>query len=169
MQPSAASCRDTYQLVGVLDAARILGVSDSTVRRLVKAGKLEAERVERPQGHVWLVRVPAPATDPSGTRQRLAAAAGAEPSGAPALAAWMTSVLEPLVTELSLMRQANERQAGEVAGLREERGRLTAELDAARTAELDTRVSNRRLTLALAVLAFLLLAAGALAAAGWAR
>lgn len=36
------------------EAARILGVSESTVRRLVKAGKLEAERVLRPQGHVWI-------------------------------------------------------------------------------------------------------------------
>src|SRR5215211_2385217 len=45
------------------EAARILGVSESTVRRLVKAGKLEAERVLRPQGHVWMVMVPAPSSD----------------------------------------------------------------------------------------------------------
>ena len=37
------------------EAARILGVSESTVRRLVKAGELEAERVLRPQGHVWMI------------------------------------------------------------------------------------------------------------------
>ena len=122
MQPPSASYRDTYQLVTVVDAARILGVSDSTVRRLVKTGRLEAERAQRPQGHVWLVKVPAPVTEPSGTRHHLAAAAPAEPSTPPALAAWMTSVLEPLVTELAAGRERIE-------SLARENGRLAAELE----------------------------------------
>ena len=60
---------DSFQLVSIAEATCILGVSDSTVRRLLRDGRLEAERVERPQGHVRLVKVPAPVTDPPGSRQ----------------------------------------------------------------------------------------------------
>src|SRR3954471_5961978 len=62
------------------EAARILGVSESTVRRLVKAGKLEAERVLRPQGHVWMVRGPAPSTEPAADPPRWIPASGDAPS-----------------------------------------------------------------------------------------
>src|SRR3954471_13090716 len=91
------------------EAARILGVSESTVRRLVKAGKLEAERVLRPQGYVWMVKVPAPSTEPAADPPRWIPASGDAPSTEPApptaLATWMTSVLEPLVVELGTSRQ----------------------------------------------------------------
>ena len=65
------------------EAARILGVSESTVRRLVKAGKLEAERVLRPQGHVWMVMVPAPSTDPPEEPPRWIGASHANPPTEP--------------------------------------------------------------------------------------
>jgi excisionase family DNA binding protein len=71
MQQPSPSYRESYQAATVSDAARILGVSESTIRRLVRTGKLEAERVERPQGHAWLVKIPAPATDQSGTSHHL--------------------------------------------------------------------------------------------------
>jgi hypothetical protein len=125
--------RDSFQLVSIADAVRILNVSDSTVRRLMRAGRLEAQRVERPQGHVWLVKVPAPTTDQVDTSSsRLGAADGHPPEapGAPtpqppALAAWMSSVLEPLVTELHLSRETLTAQA-------ERLGYVTAERDTAR-------------------------------------
>jgi excisionase family DNA binding protein len=110
------------------EAARILGVSESTVRRLVKAGKLEAERVLRPQGHVWMVRVPAPSTDPPADPPRWIGASPANPPEQPAapsaLTAWMTSVLEPLVAELGTSRQRIE-------ALARENGRQAAELERA--------------------------------------
>jgi excisionase family DNA binding protein len=39
----------TYQQVTVSEAATILGVSVMTVRRMIKRGQLEGERVHRPQ------------------------------------------------------------------------------------------------------------------------
>ena len=71
MQQPSPSYRESYQAATVADAARILGVSESTVRRLVRTGKLEAERVERPQGHAWLVKVPVAVTDQPGTSHHL--------------------------------------------------------------------------------------------------
>src|SRR4051794_2332883 len=119
----------TYQPSTLPEAARILGVSESTVRRLVKAGKLEAERVLRPQGHVWMVRVPAPSTDPPADPPRWIGASPANPPEQPApLAAWVTSVLEPLVTELGPSRQRIE-------PLARENGRLAAENDALRASQ----------------------------------
>src|SRR3954453_2814782 len=111
------------------EAARILSVSESTVRQLVKAGKLEAERVLRPQGHVWMVMVPVPSTEAAEDPPRWIGASPANPPGEPAstaappaLAAWMTSVLEPLVTELGTSRQRIEHLA-------RENGRQAAELE----------------------------------------
>ena len=129
MQQPTPSYRDSSQPATVADAARILGVSESTVRRLVRTGKLEAVRVERPQGHAWLVNVPAPARHQPGTSHHLGAVAPPHQSPPDALAAWRASVLEPLVTELRLSRET-------LAGQAERLGYVTAERDAAR-AELD--------------------------------
>jgi excisionase family DNA binding protein len=48
----------TYPRASVLEAAAILGVSPTTVRRMVRAGTLQAERVLRPQGHMFVVLLP---------------------------------------------------------------------------------------------------------------
>ena len=125
MQQSSPSYRESYQAATVADAAHILGVSESTIRRLVRTGKLEAERVERPQGHAWLVKVPVAAMDPSGTSQHLGATTSANQPGAGGLTAWTASVLEPLVLELRLSRET-------IAGQAERLGYVTAERDAAR-------------------------------------
>ena len=117
----------TFQLVTLAEAARVLTVSESTVRRLVKAGRLEAQRVERPQGYTYLVKVPAPATDQADQPPNQIAVEGSTLSQPPALAAWMSSVLEPLVTELSVSRQQLVAQAEQI-------GTLRAERDAARQA-----------------------------------
>jgi excisionase family DNA binding protein len=133
---------DSFQLVSVAEAARILRVSDSTVRRLLKAGQLEARRVQRPQGHVWLVKVPAPATDPSEDPPRQIGAADADqppPSTSLPPAEAMVSliqttiatVLGPLVGQLDAQRQTIERQAGELREMERELGKFAAERAAA--------------------------------------
>jgi hypothetical protein len=118
-----------FQPATLPDAARILGVSKSTVRRLVKAGKLEAERILRPQGYVWMVMVPAPSMEiqdePPMWIPPLPANPPEAPTTPPALVTWMTSVLEPLVVELGTSRQRIEELAREI-------GRLMAERDLAR-------------------------------------
>ena len=50
--------------VSVSEASRELNKSPETVRRWIKSGRLQAERVIRPQGTVWLVTLPA--TSPRG-------------------------------------------------------------------------------------------------------
>src|SRR3954464_6889303 len=49
---------ETFQRVSIAEAARALGVSTSTVRRMVKAGRLVGESVLRPQGSAYVVRLP---------------------------------------------------------------------------------------------------------------
>lgn len=44
--------------VPIGEAAAILGISVQAVRRRIRAGTLSAERIARPQGHVYLVTVP---------------------------------------------------------------------------------------------------------------
>ena len=48
--------------VTVEQAAAVLGVSASTIRRRIRDGSLRAEEAHRPQGVVWLVHLPADAT-----------------------------------------------------------------------------------------------------------
>jgi len=116
----------SFQLVSIAEAARILNVSDSTVRRLVKSGRLESQQVQRPQGHVWLVKVPADSTDPMEQPSRQIGAAPADPPGPPALTAWMTSVLEPLMAELAASRDQLVAQAETIGELRAQNATLTA-------------------------------------------
>ena len=43
--------------VTIAEAAQILGVGEQTIRRRIKRGELVAERIARPQGHAWRVRL----------------------------------------------------------------------------------------------------------------
>jgi excisionase family DNA binding protein len=171
IDPPPASHREGFQPATLPEASRLLGVSESTVRRMVKAGRLEAERVLRPQGHVWMVMVPLPSTEPSAGSHQASAREGEQPSSGDALATWTRSVLEPLVAELSLMRQANERQAGQLISQAETLGRQGAELERARAerdaADVSRRRDTRRLSIALAVAGAL--AVVAMLAPGWVR
>jgi len=135
MQQPSPSYRESYQAATVADAARILGVSESTVRRLVRTGRLEAERVERPQGHAWLVKVPSPVTDQPSTDHHLGATTPTNQSGPGAMAAWVSSVLDPLVLELRMSRET-------IAGQAERLGYVTAERDAARAELAAVRASQ---------------------------
>ncbi len=178
IDPPSASHREGFQPATLPEASRLLGVSESTVRRMVKAGRLEAERVLRPQGHVWMVMVPLPSTEPSAGSHQASAREGEQPSSGDALATWTRSVLEPLVVELSLMRQANERQAGQLISQAETIGRTTAELERAASAvvalndqlaaaDRSRRREVRRLSVALTVLAALAVVTAAAPVWGW--
>ncbi len=56
----------TGQRLPIAEAAAVLGLSEKTIRRRIKAGTLQADRAVTPQGHVWLVHVNGVATPPSG-------------------------------------------------------------------------------------------------------
>ncbi len=159
----------------------MLGISVNTLRRRITEGQVRGERVRRPQGYVWRVYLddehPPEQEAPSRLQQPATPLAQAE-ALATLIQATLTPIIAPLVAEQAALRQTVERQAGEVADLREERGRLTAELEAERSArqqllterdaaERSRRREARRMALALAVVATLALAAAATPA--WVR
>ena len=57
----------------IVDAAVALGLSEKTIRRRIKAGTLQANRVVTPQGHVWLVNVNGVASPPPGQSVQVSA------------------------------------------------------------------------------------------------
>ena len=94
------------------------------------------------------------------------------------MAAWVASLLAPIATELGQARETIVGQAGEIAALREERGRHVAELDRAASAvvalndqlaaaDRSRQRDVRRLSIALAVAGALAVAAGL--APAWVR
>ncbi len=172
----------TYRRVSVLDAARIMGVSPTTVRRMIKAGSLQVERAIRPQGHTFLVLLP-PDIQPDATaRQQVSAEARTEvpPSDAMAalIQATLAPIVAPLVAEQAALRQTVERQAERLESQAETIGRQGAELEAERAArqqllterdavERSRQRDVRRLSIALAVAGALAVAAGT--APAWVR
>jgi excisionase family DNA binding protein len=160
----------TYRRASVLEAAALLGVSPTTVRRMVRAGTLQAERVLRPQGHTFVVLVPTSSQPAASSSQQVSAAARTEQPRADAMMSLIqttiAAVLGPLMVEQAALRQAGERQAGEIAGLREDRGRLLAENRAllARTGPRSAESATKTLAARLRPIAVWLLVALALAA-----
>jgi excisionase family DNA binding protein len=51
-------------MVTIPEAAKILGVTEDTVRRRLRRGELQGERVERPQGYTWIVHLDQDQVDP---------------------------------------------------------------------------------------------------------
>ena len=108
-------------------------------------GRLRSERVKRPQGEtirVYLdnvvrqvpVEVPPgqvsgdqPKDVPSGTNEQVLI----DEDRSQVLAVWAASLLAPIAAELGAARETIVGQAGEIAALREERGRQSAELERA--------------------------------------
>jgi len=142
----------THRFVPVSEAVRILGLSATTIRRKIDAGELEAERVVRPQGTAFLVKVPA--NEPPRTAEPLQTLQG-DPTtphhapltnhDAPPGAEYLAAVVVPLVAQIDALRQTVERQADTIADLREDRGRQAAELDAARAqvSTLEARTASQ--------------------------
>jgi hypothetical protein len=124
------------------DAAVLLGVSVNTLRQRIRAGQVQAERVQRPQGYVWQVYVEtlqppdSPGSDPPIQEAPSRLQQPQQLAQADALAtliqATLTPIIAPLVGELAASRQALERQAGELRELEREVGRVSALLDSAR-------------------------------------
>lgn len=115
---------DRYEPISVDEAASRLKISPSTVRRMIRDGKLKAERETRPQGEIVRVLWPtatdvsSPTIDPS------------EPSATAHvidLPAALSAATEPLTEALALERTERQKLAQENAQLREDRGRLRAE------------------------------------------
>jgi len=161
---------ETFQRVSIAEAARTLGVSPSTVRRMVKAGRLVGESVLRPQGSAYVVRLPLDVSTvtgaPPGTSQMPRGEERSRVSGqetdfseesvSPAermMTAWSTAVLTPIlapiVAELTatreqLVTQAETigRQSERVAGLELENTRLSVALRAEREARSSLTAST---------------------------
>jgi hypothetical protein len=138
--PSGAG---TFQGTSLPEAARMLGVSPSSIRRMIRDGRLEARRVLRPQGYAWEVSIPAGSGAPSAEPHHTPGPERFNPPGerpAPtkpeAAGAWLapvlTPILAPLVAELTASRLANEQKAETIGQLRERLDYVTAELDALR-------------------------------------
>jgi excisionase family DNA binding protein len=138
---TAATSAVTTTPVTIEQAAAILGVSASTIRRRIRAGALRVEETRRPQGVVWLVHLPAGTTvdAPTATVDTapVTTTATAQPAGdaiAAMIQATLTPIIAPLVAELAASRQANERQAEQLVSQAETIGRQAAELDTLRAA-----------------------------------
>jgi excisionase family DNA binding protein len=54
------------QQVSIDEAARLLGVSQDTIRRRIRNGELKAHQETRPQGYVWRVILPDEELEPEG-------------------------------------------------------------------------------------------------------
>ncbi len=164
--------------VSAAEAARMYGLSDKTVRRWIRSGRLRADKRDgaysvaladvsalaagmsaHPSAQVS-VHVSAPGRDTLDEDVRPPDEPGTDIMRAEAMAAYTRSLLEPLTAAL-------ERSQGRVAELERDTGRLAAELERATSAvvalgdelqasELSRRRDRRLLVLALAVLAALL-------------
>lgn len=127
-QDRAGTAQDRPDFITVGEAARRLGVSPTTVKRRIARGTLEAEQLQRPQGFEYRVRLTTAQPTPHGTVHAPSTAPSDSEEPAPPtvttqdVAAAITAATAPLLAVI-------ERQAGEIAELREDRGRLTAELD----------------------------------------
>lgn len=133
---------ERYEWVGTREAAARLGVSPSTVERLIRRGELVAERVERPGGSRLLVRFERPQEPPQAASDDAGAteseAASEPPQAAPeALTAALGSIgaLASRVAELG----------AENAALSERVGRAEVERDLLRAevARLRTQAERR--------------------------
>ncbi len=125
MQDRAAPSQDRSPAFTLREAAAVLGVSLNTLRRRIAAGQVRADRVQRPQGHVWQVYLDdaAPCRDRAdGTVQRDGAGTVQQPPAdlmrAEAMATYTRSLLEPLVARLAEQEQIIRSQAEEVGALR---------------------------------------------------
>ncbi|MEI8147809.1 MAG: helix-turn-helix domain-containing protein [Actinomycetes bacterium] len=84
------------------DAARRLGVSPSTVRRRIAAGRLRAERQDRPQGVRYLVLWDPPVASRDGELDSLYSDTDDEVLPEPERVAWFWWLLIPAVVALGM-------------------------------------------------------------------
>jgi hypothetical protein len=125
---------DTHRFVPVAEAVRILGMSATTIRRKIDVGELEAERVVRPQGTAFLVKVPADEPPRADDAPQTPQEAPETHQDAPIGAAALVAVVGPLVAQIDALRLTVERQADQLVSQAGTIGRLEAELAAAHAA-----------------------------------
>jgi excisionase family DNA binding protein len=126
---AASADLDDDGSVSLDEAAHLLGVSERSVRRRIKAGELAAYKLETPRGEVWRVQldraapsVRHPGTDP-GREAGNAATTAAETAGTAAVAGDRPEVLKALevIDELRLdnrkLADMNTQLAGQVGYL----------------------------------------------------
>ena len=156
--------QDRSDFVPVAEAARRLGVSPATVKRRIRDGSLEAEPLSRPQGIEYRVRLKRDVTVAlSSAQDRPTAISERSDSETPPLtttahgtsqdvSAAIMAAVAPLVERLNVAdRQIASQtetikvQADTIAELREDRGRLSAENDALKTAQAqqEARTASR--------------------------
>jgi excisionase family DNA binding protein len=128
--------------VSIHEAAVMLGVSPTTVRRWVASGKLRSERYDRPQGEVVRVFLgPEQATPATVEREQVSTVqvpTDAPPRAEeqvstevpPALTAWSSAILAPIMAELSVSRETIRQQAETIGELRAENRALVARTEA---------------------------------------
>ena len=124
--------------VSIHEAAVMLGVSPTTVRRWVASGRLRSERYDRPQGKVVRVFLgPEQATTEAVEREQVSTVqvpTDVPPRTAedmpPALTAWSSVVLAPIMAELSVSRETIRQQAETIGELRAENRALVARTEA---------------------------------------
>jgi excisionase family DNA binding protein len=136
----------TLQGVTVAEAASILGVSTATVRRMVKRGQLEGQRVIRPQGSAFLVMLPGDASgvteDAATTRHGAGVTPRDNASPGAQLAAWSETFMLPLVAALERSQATVREQAETIGTLRSERDAARAENEALRASQQPTTPSG---------------------------
>jgi len=101
MAPAMSQQGVTFQQVTVSEAAGILGVSTQTVRRMLRRGQREGERVHRPQGSAYVVTLPmdgaAGDTDATATQQPAPNVSCASATPSELMAAWSETFLAPIM------------------------------------------------------------------------
>ena len=118
-----------FCLLSVCDAARAIGISQTQVRRLIKSGRLQAERALRPQGTVWLVKVHESdvASEAELAREFEGVPMDIDQDAPPRADSEETlGIIKALIQSHA---DTAARQGEMIAELREERGRLQAERD----------------------------------------
>jgi Helix-turn-helix domain len=114
--------------VTIEQAAALLGLSTSTVRRRIRAGLLRVEEVRRPQGVMRLVYLPDD-VDPAVTQvsEVTGVAATAPVTGShEAMIAYTQALLDPLVAALERSQATVKEQAETIGELRATLSTLTA-------------------------------------------
>jgi hypothetical protein len=122
------SDQDRADFVSVSEAAQRLGTSVATVKRRIRAGTLEAEQLQRPQGYEYRVRVQRHVSEPSNERSDSDSAAPITSAHGTMqdVSAAIIAAVAPLVERRAVQDGLIAGQATALRELERENGRLTA-------------------------------------------
>jgi hypothetical protein len=146
----AGTIHDRSDFVSVAEAARILQTSPATIKRRIKAGTLEAEQLQRPQGFEYRVRVqrdePARASDDAAPSTDRSDSEWPTPSTGTMqdVSAAIAAATTPLMERLAV---ADATIAGQMALIRElerENGRLTSQVERLTTVQMQPALQDAK-------------------------